>query len=342
MEKQQNNTPAVAQNAVKETASARFTKMVMDRYGDIAGRGHQFTSYEKRLITNYFVCIDQALSKAEAERVRKNATNRDHERYDNNLAYSWQNVDLPTLAQDLAHYAHIGLDMMADNHLFPIPYKNNKGNQYAITLMPGYNGIRYEAEKYALNPPKNVTVEVVYSTDVFKPIKKDRTHDFESYEFEIANPFDRGQIVGVFGYIEFDDPAKNKLIVFSKADVEKRKPKYASPEFWGGKKPVYENGKKTGEIEVEGWQHEMYEKTMKREIFGSKHIPRDPSKIDESYQYAMRREQEYADMAIETEFTDNANKTPVSLPEQPKPLQAAGGPPPADPVADDIPADPDF
>lgn len=308
----------LAQNDKKQVSeSERFTRMVMKQYG-MTGSVYSFTEREKQLIRNYFICIDQMLQKTEAERLRKNAANRDHDKYDNPLAYSWKTIDLPQLAQDLAHYARIGLDMLEDNSLFPIPYKNNKGNMYTITLMEGYNGIRYQAEKYALDPFKAVTVEVIFNNDVFKPIKKDSRSQIEGYEFDIPNPFDRGEPVGVFGYIEFEDPAKNKLVVFSKADVLKRKPKYASPEFWGGTKQVWENGKKV-ETTLEGWLPEMYEKTMKREIYGSKRIPRDPDKIDESYRYIQQREQQYQDIVIEAEVLENGNGAPIELPEAQQP-----------------------
>lgn len=330
---------AITQSEV--SMAERFTGMVMKQYAT-TGK-YQPTEREKQLIRNYFICIDQTLQKAEAERIRKNSNNRDA-KYNNDLAYTWNNVDLPALAQDLAHYARVGLDMMEDNTLFPIPYKNNKGNKYSMTLMEGYNGIRYQAEKYALDPFKAVIVEVIYENDKFRPIKKDSRNPIEGYEFDIPQPFNRGEPVGVFGYIEFEDPSKNKLVVFSKADVMKRKPKYASPEFWGGKKKVWDNGKQV-EVELEGWVAEMYEKTMKREIYGSKRIPRDPDKVDESYNYIRQREQQYADMVIEAEVVENGNTTPINLPEEPKAIEE---PPryeePPEEVAppDDLSADPNF
>lgn len=327
-----------------ETSMAeRFTGMVMKQYST-TGK-YQPTEREKQLIRNYFICIDQTLQKAEAERLRKNANNRDA-KYNNELAYTWNNVDLPALALDLAHYARVGLDMMEDNTLFPIPYKNSKGNKYSMTLMEGYNGIRFQAEKYALDPFKAVTVEVIYANDKFRPIKKDSRNPIEGYEFDIPQPFDRGEPVGVFGYIEFEDPSKNKLVVFSKADVMKRKPKYASPEFWGGKKKIWENGKQI-EVEMEGWVAEMYEKTMKREIYGSKRIPRDPDKVDESYNYIRQREQHYEDMVIEAEIAQNANASPIQLPEEPesKHIESAAAEQPTVEEADEMDgfdANPDF
>lgn len=322
-------------NTPEPSASERFTNMVMKEYQSIGP--YDFTSREKQLIRNYFVCIDQMLGKAEAERVRKNANNTNHD-YDNTLAYSWQTINLPQLAQDLAHYARVGLDMMEDNTLFPIPYKDNKGNRYTITLMEGYNGIRYQAEKYALNPFRSVTVEVIYQNDVFRPLKKSSSNPVESYEFEIPQPFERGEPIGVFGYIEFEDSTKNKLVIFSRADVMKRKPKYASAEFWGGKKQTYEKGKRV-EVEMDGWLPEMFEKTMKREIYGRKHIPRDPSKIDESYQYIRNREAQYVDIAVEAEVDEHGNGSPVTLPEPPKAIEGTHAPTESTPV--EAPATPD-
>lgn len=339
------NAPATTnqQTQPQISQSERFTNMVMKQYSSTGV--YNPTEREKQLIRNYFICIDQMLAKTEAERQRKNAANRNHD-YDNTMPYSWNTVDLPQLAQDLAHYARVGLDMMEDNTLFPIPYKNNKGNLYSITLMEGYNGIRYQAEKYALDPFKAVTVEVIYQNDVFRMVKKDSRNPVEGYELDIPNPLDRGKPVGVFGYIEFDDPAKNKLVVFSEADVMKRKPKYASPEFWGGEKTVYENGKPV-KTHLDGWLPEMFEKTMKREIYGSKRIPRDPDKIDESYQYIRQRERQFEDLVIEAEVVENGNRAPVILPESPVVIEAPEEPVPdtvtdEDVAGDEISADPNF
>ncbi|MGI6224793.1 MAG: recombinase RecT [Peptococcales bacterium] len=302
-----NLSPAEIKNA---GASARFTEMIMRQYGSTVG-ANSFSQRETQLIKGYFIAIDEMLRTSEAERLRKNANNKNHD-YDNNLAYSWNTVDLPQLALDLAHYARMGLDMQQDNHLFPIPYKDNKANRYTITLMEGYNGIRYQAEKYAVNPPKNVVVEVVYTNDRFTPIKKGRDNPGDTYTFDIPNPFDRGKPVGAFGFIEYEDPSKNVLVVMSRADIEKRKPKYASPEFWGGVKKTWENGRQV-ETQIEGWEPEMFAKTMKREIYSAKHIPRDPMKIDDTYHYIKQREAQYAVLAAENEADQQANTVELAF-----------------------------
>lgn len=327
-----------------KAASERFTQMIMAQYANIGD--YAFTEREKQLIRNYFVAIDRALKNADDERLRKNANNSDS-KYNNDLPYGWNTVDLETLAKDLAHYAHLGLDMLEDNTLFPIPYKDNKRGCYTVNLMPGYNGIRYEAEKYALVPFRSVTVEVIYENDVFTVYKKSRSNPVESYDFDVPQPFNRGKPIGVFGYIEYEDSAKNKLLTFSSSDVMKRKPEKASAEFWGGTKKVRGKDGKWTEVELEGWLPQMYEKTMYREAYSSKHIPRDPAKIDASYLYIRQREQSYADAMIDAEVIENGNGAPVSLPE-PHPVELPVEE--ADPIPnqtmaeldDDLPPEADF
>ena len=64
-------------------------------------------------------------------------------------------------------------------------------------------------------------------------------------------------------------------------DILKRKPEYASANFWGGKATEWQtvDGKrKKVEVEKEGWFEEMCRKTLIREVYSAKHLPRDPQK----------------------------------------------------------------
>ena len=298
---------------VEMTMSERFTNTVLKEFGSNVAGALQVTDYQRQLIQGYFIAIDRALKTAEEGRIRKNENNKDH-KWDNDLPINWNTANLNDLALDVVHYARMGLDMMQDNHLSPIPYKNNKTKKYDITLMPGYNGIQYIAEKYAVETPVAVTTELVYKTDAFKPIKKNVNNKVESYEFEITSPFDRGDVVGGFGYIEYEDPTKNQLIIMTMRDIEKRKPKYASAEFWGGKKTEWVDGKKT-EVETDGWFEEMCLKTLKREVFSAKHIPRDPKKVDDAYQYMKMREARYAEIEAQSEIDTNANTILIDTPQ---------------------------
>jgi len=324
--------------------SERFTEKVLSEFNGNVSGGLQITDFQRSLIQGYFIGIDRALQVQEEKRLSKNLKNTDP-KYNNDLPMIWQNINLKDLALDVVHYARMGLDMMQKNHISPIPFKNNNTNQYDVTLMPGYVGIEYIAKRYALDPPVAVAIELVYSTDTFKPVKKNRDNKVESYEFEINNPFNRGDIIGGFGYIEYDNPTKNKLIMMTKADIEKRKPQYASAEFWGGKKKVWEN-KKQIEVETDGWYAEMFEKTIKREVFSEKHIQRDPQKIDDAYQYMKMREARMAEIAAQEEIDANANTIIVDATtgevEQPKLIPTQNKIPqtpvaPADVEEDDLP-----
>lgn len=318
------NTPQEQQTETKPaalTASQRFTEMVVKEYMSTAAQGAlQLNEQQRRLVQGYFVMIDRALKTAEDNRIIKNERNSNHQ-YDNDVPYDWDHVNMRDLALDAVHYARMGLDMQEKNHLFPIPYANKKIGLYDITFMIGYSGTQYIAEKYALVAPKSVTVEVVYSNDVFKPLKKCRANPIEGYEFEIVNPFDRGKIIGGFGYIEYDEPSKNELVIMTKDDIKKRAGKNASAEFWGteatGKQVAsWQNNKKVM-VDTDGWYDEMCRKTIIREVYSSKHIPRDPSKIDDNYQYFREREVVYAQAEIESEARDNANTTPIDIPTAP-------------------------
>lgn len=312
---QQGQAPTVQQ----ENVSEKFTAKVLREFGSTVSGAMEVTDFQKRLIQGYFIVIDRALKNAEEERVRKNGSNRDH-KYDNNLPVVWQNVNLNDLALDLVHYARLGLDMQQDNMLFPVPYKNNKKNCYDVTLTEGYNGKRYIALKYALDIPVGETIELVYSTDTFVPHMRDSAHPTATYEFQINNPFDRGEIVGGFGYLEFADPAKNELIIMPLKAILKRRPEHASANFWGGTQKVWENGKQV-EKESEGWFEEMCRKTLIREVYSAKHLPRDPQKIDDTYQLLKAREARYAEIQAQAEIDAEANAILIDTDTAPTPAQ---------------------
>lgn len=284
--------------------SQRFTNMVMREFKDSAGQV-AITDYQRQLVQGYFVHLDQTLKKAEEDRLRKSEKNR------NPVPVSWNTINMNQLALDVMHYSKIGLDMQIPNHLHPIPYYNSKTEKYDIGFIPGYEGIKYTALKYAAEPPTAVTVELVKKNDTFKVIKKSAKTPYDTYEFEITNPFDRGDVIGGFAYFEYPDKTKNKLIMMTIADIEKRKPRYASPEFWGGEKDKWENGKKVGKEKVDGWYEEMCYKTLVRHAFGK--IALDPAKIDASYQMMKQREAEMADMQVAEEIATHANQNVIDV-----------------------------
>ncbi|MDW7673208.1 MAG: recombinase RecT [Bacillota bacterium] len=289
------------------THGERFTNKVMAEFGSNAGGEIALTNFQKRLAQNYFISIDQALKAAEEKRMKK------PEKYRDQLPVTWDNVDMSNLATSVVSAARIGLDPLQENHVNLIPFKNNSLNKYNITFMPGYRGIELKAKKYGLEVPDHVIVELVYSKDKFKSFKKDRNNKYETYEFEVVNDFDRGEIVGGFYYhVYSDNPEKNKLVVMTIKDIEKRKPQYASAEFWGGEKDVYENGKKTGDKEtVDGWYEKMCYKTIYRAAF--KDITIDSQKIDDDYLKLKQLEQSFTEAEVSAEIGEKANKEAIDV-----------------------------
>lgn len=290
----------------KESYSERFTNMVLQNHEENAGQNIELPTFHKKLIKNYFVKLDMSLKEAETKRMAKS------EQYRDSLEFDWKNVNLPKLAQDVNAFSSIGLDPLQSNHINLIPFKNSKTQKFDIVFMEGYNGIELKAKKYGLDVPDNAVIELVYSTDNFKQIKKDVNNKIESYQFEVTNEFDRGEIIGGFYYhIYTDNPEKNKLMVYSLKELEKRKPKYASVEFWGGEKDKYTNNKKDGKEKVEGWTREMLWKTVKRACWND--ITIDSSKIDNAYKKALEIDRDNKSLLVSNEVSENANKDVIDI-----------------------------
>jgi len=301
------------QLAQKElSASERFMNKVVSEFstgvGEIA-----LTDFQKRLAQNYFIAIDAALKTAEEKRQKKSA------KYQDPVPVLWGNVNMELLARAVVAAARIGFDPAQSNHIAMMPFKNNAINKYDIVFIEGYRGKEMKAKKYGLDIPDHVIVELVYSTDKFKSYKKDRNNPFETYDFEVVNDFDRGNIVGGFYYhIYLDKPEKNKLVVMSVKDIEKRKPSYAAPEFWGGEKDVWkwdehkQKNVKTGAKEkVEGWHEKMCWKTVYRAAYGD--ITIDSQKIDDDYMRLKAMEETLAEAKIAQEIAENANSQTIDV-----------------------------
>lgn len=288
----------------KPTASERFTNMVVNEFQGNIGQLN-LNEYQKQLIRNYFIGIDNALKAAETSRSfsKKKA---------NDPTITWENVNMNKLAVDVVQNAKMGLDMSVANHLHVVPFKNGKTNKYDLTLMPGYEGLKYIAANFALYKVADIKVELVHENDVFQPTYK---NNIEGYEFKITNPFSRGNVIGGFGYIRYENEVHNKLVIMSVEELLKRKPSTASAEFWGGQKDKWEDGKKVGTEEIEGWTNEMLYKTMVRAT--CKKVTVDPKKINDSYIYVMDTSDNYymeqQEEKVQEEIDENANNSLIDI-----------------------------
>jgi recombination protein RecT len=284
----------MSKNEVKNTEaaqapSARFMNLVVKEFENNAGEV-QLTDHMKRLVQSNFIKLDSVLKENETKRLKKS------EQYRDALEFSWKNVNMEKMAQDCIAFAMVGLDPMQPNQLFLIPYKNGHTNKFDIGFMPGYKGIEIKARKFGLDIPKDVVIELIHVTDTFTVKKKDFNNPVEHYILDVANPFDRGEVIGGFYYFKFEDETKNHIRMFSINDILKRKPKYASPEFWGGEKDKWVDNKKKGKEKVEGWFEEMCFKTIYRAAYGS--ITIDSEKINDHFVNTLNIESEYISNAI--------------------------------------------
>lgn len=270
--------------AKQKTQAERFTAAVLK---EIAGNtGMEISKYQEKLCNNYFIKLNQVLTLAETKRLSKHEKDRDP------LPVTWESIDMAKLAVDVMAFCKVGLDPTLANQLSLIPFKNTRNNKYDIVFLIGYKGCELKARKYGFDVPDDVVVELVYSTDRFKQIKRDANNPVEGYQFEVTDDFNRGKIIGGFYYYKyFEKPEKNRLRVFNMQDILKRKPKYASTEFWGGEKEVWKDGKKTKETEtVEGWLPEMAYKTLYRAAYDA--ITIDSLKIDAELVQVLQKDKE--------------------------------------------------
>ena len=273
-----------------------------------ANDGKPITAVQKHILQGYADSISKTIANFKPSKDKQ--------------ALKWENIDYTKLKRAVYVNAHLGLDMWQENMLSIVPFYNKETKMYELNLMRGYNGIKHLAETYSKDKIVNIVTELVYSNDKFRPIKKDAKNAIDSYEFEIVNMFDRGELIGGFGYIEYEDSRKNKLIIMTKSDMDKRKPDYAAAEFWGGTKNKWENGKIVGTEEVAGWQPEMYLKTLIRYVCNQRHIPLDPEKIGDLFVEAETLEMQARDRLnmidaepLETQIISDDDITPpVNVP----------------------------
>lgn len=270
--------------------SERFTDIVIREFSGLTGQKVELTDLQKKLAQHLFIKVDQSLRSFESK--RKAAA----------LPFIWNNINLDKMALDAIYRIDLGLDALIPNHIHPVPYLNERLGKYDIDLRIGYAGQDYIHRRFALDPPVNVIYELVYETDVFRPIKcPDGSSEFE---FKITQPFNRGNIVGGFGYVLYDDKRRNVLVLVSEDDFVKSQSKARSNEFW------------------DNYPTEMRYKTLVHRT--TNHIPLDPVKTNRSFSFNKIREEEST--VIDGEFHEIAPL--ASLDSAPPVTQPAQAPPP--------------
>lgn len=150
------------------------------------------TKFQKRLAQNYFIALDAILKTTEEKRLKKSEKFRDA------VPVTWQHVNMEKLARDVVAMARVGFDPSQPNHINPIPYKNKHTGKYDITFIEGYRGIELKATKYGLDVPDHVTVELVYSTDKFRPSRKIQRISMKAMSSRSSMPLTAGTLSEAF------------------------------------------------------------------------------------------------------------------------------------------------
>lgn len=273
--------------------SARYIEAIEKEYSGVINQDFKLDKHQRKLAYNMMLLLQNSLNEYEAKRVSDG--------HNNKMPYTWANVDMPRVARDSIHRIMLGLDAMIPNHVSCIPYFDKAKGKYKLDMQVGYVGKDYYRRKMAIDAPKDIIYELVHENerDDFIIHKRDLNNDVESYSFNISNPWQRGEIIGGFGYLMFEDATKNKVVIVSEDDFKKYEACAKSPAFWN-KWPV--------EMRYKSLVHRTTEKLMM-----------DPEKVNASYHYV--EEQERANAYGE----DPDDQLLNDLSEQPKAVQSLDG-----------------
>lgn len=302
-------------------AAERFAVAVLRQYQSEIGQV-KMTEQEETLLQHLYVKCDMAFAEANAKLSN------------GKTPITWKSIDMVKLATDAVHRIKLGLDALIPGFIYPIAYWNDKKKLYDVDLRVGYKGEIFYTQKASMRPIHDIRVELVYSTDEFTVYKKDSRNKIEGYTFKVNNPFSRGDVVGGYAYVEYEDDSANLLRVMSKEDIEKRRKKAKGDSFWSE------------------WYEEMAYKTLVHSVAGK--IPIDPEKVNSASLASVRAQDETdyqpqdvdygnaADLVLD-ESAYKESQQAAALPEPPReaPVQTqAAAKPQAAPVKaqdDDMP-----
>lgn len=231
----------------KPTYSERFAAAVQRQFEGEVGNVN-FTAYEKTLAQHMYIKIDAAM--AEANTKIK----------DGQTPIGWENVNMAKLSIDAVNRVQLGIDALIPGNLYPIAYFNERTKKYDMDLRVGYRGELFYKQAASIKPIRNVRIELVYETDKFTVYKAGVHNKLEGYDFEITQAFNRGALIGGFGYIEYEDDKNNVLIVLSRAEIEVYHKTAKGEQFWSQ------------------WYEQMAYKTIVHRLMGK--IIIDPAKIN--------------------------------------------------------------
>ncbi len=275
--------------------SEKFLAEVEKQFLAEMGAGVNLTALQRTLVQHMYLKIDQALKASEEKRTKGVKAEALETAHENPRAFTWQHVDRQKLALDTVHRVSLALDALIPNHIWPIAYWNDRKGMYDMDLRIGYVGRDFIAREYALDKPLQIVYSIVYESDTFKALPRSASREVESYEFEIPQPFDRGEIVGGFGYIVYDDARKNQLVLVSPRDFDR------SQGMAGG--------------DAKFWRENPVEMRLKTIVHRTAtKVPLDPAKINAGSLAAVLTDDNKLDEdPVDAEYRANANYKTIDV-----------------------------
>lgn len=300
--------PVSAQPAISE----KFLAQVEKQFKAELGSAVAWSPLERTLGQHMFVKIDQALAEAETRR----ASNQYKK---NDPPITWANVNMTKLATDVVHTVHLELDAYVKNHLFTIPYLNKRTGKYDLDLRIGYAGVDHTRRKFSLYPILDITYQLVHEGDEFEMYRDEL--GIQRYRYQPANYFKPKEVIGGFGYVQYEDPRRNVVVVVEYREFEKAMKASGGTDFWGGEQTKWENGQKVKAGYDEKFRKEMQYKTVVHRVCSK--IALDPAKVNTSMLESLEAKSFNAIEAdVRSEMDENANKDTISVDALPEPTVA--------------------
>jgi len=205
----------------KNALSLRFVENVVTEWKGLFGESLE-NDYKKKLCQHLFLKIDSSFKELNQKWKSKGV----------NKEINWENINSRQLLVDAVHRINLGLDGLLKNHIHVTPFLNTATGKYDVQLFVGYQGKDFYMREMAKHEIVDIRYELVYENDYFLPLKKDLDNDIENYVFQIKEPFNRGKIIGGFGYIQYEIPAKNNLIILDERAFKRAKEASKQQYFW--------------------------------------------------------------------------------------------------------------
>lgn len=305
-------TPAAppAAEVIEPTISEKFIAKVQRQFQSEMGSPLAWTPLQRTLGQHLYLKIDASLRDLEIKRQKNNAKRDDP-------PITWANVNMTKLALDSVHRINLELDALIPNHIHVIPYLNGRTKQYDVDLRIGYMGVDHCHRRFSIDPPLDIRYQLVHDTDKFS---YGENGGIAYVNFEQTNPFSPGTVIGGFGYITFEDPRKNRVIIVEYREFEKARRSSYGTEFWGGPetKWVKEDGRnvkvETGEYD-ERFEKEMQYKTVVLRVANK--LPLDPNKVNvAAWDTITAAEIQMVQDDVDQQISQHANKETLALDER--------------------------